>query len=112
VTLIDEKIGEQAEQPLPEEQRRHPSTIGGALYIGVLLAMGTGLLLVWLVDWRVGVRVLSGALAGAAVFRLVLPQRDAGMLAVRSRWLDVLVVGGTAAVLFALAASIPNQPFG
>jgi hypothetical protein len=33
------------------------------------------------------------------------------MLAVRNRFLDVLVVGVVAAALFLLAASIPNQPF-
>lgn len=111
MTLIDEQTGEQqAPPPLPEEPRRHPSTIGGALYIGVLAAMATGLALVWFVDWRLGVRVLAGALAAASAFRLVLPSRDAGMLAVRNRFLDVAVVGIAAILLFVLAASIPDQP--
>jgi hypothetical protein len=116
VTLIDDHTGEEAgeqpdEQPPPEEPRRHPSTIGGALYLGVLAAMAAGLAVVWFDDWRSGVRILAGALAAAALFRLVLPQRDAGMLAVRNRFLDVVVMGVVAAALFLLAASIPNQPF-
>ncbi|GAA3817631.1 DUF3017 domain-containing protein [Nocardioides panacisoli] len=121
MTLIDDHTGEAAEeqpeeqpveaaQPPADEPRRHPSTIGGALYLGVLAAMATGLGVVWLDDWRTGVRILAGALAAAALFRLVLPQRDAGMLAVRNRFLDVAVVGVVAVVLFLLAASIPNQP--
>ena len=61
-------------------------------------------------DWRLGLRVVSGALAAAAVLRLVLPQRDAGMLAVRSRLVDVLLLGGVAVALFVLATNIPDQP--
>ena len=120
MTLIDdEHTGEQADEPVTQEQvgqpvtgtpRRLPSTIGGALYLCVLAAMGTGLLVVWLADWRDGVRILAGALGAASVFRLVLPQRDAGMLAVRNRFLDVAVVGAVAVVLFLLAATIPDQP--
>ena len=44
------------------------------------------------------------------MLRLVLPEDDAGMLAVRHRALDVafLVLIGTA--LFVLASTIPDQP--
>ena len=90
--------------------RRYPSTVGGALYVlalaGVLVGVG------WAVldDWRQGVRVIAGALLFAAGCRLLLPSRQAGMLAVRHRAVDVtllVVVGG---VLIFLAGSIPNQP--
>jgi hypothetical protein len=46
----------------------------------------------------------------AALLRLVLPRRDAGMLAVRSRLVDCVLLAGTGAALFFLAATIPNQP--
>lgn len=99
------------EQPGEPEPRRYPSTVGGALYLGVLAATMTGLALTALGDdWRVGVRVIAGALGAAAVFRAVLPQRDAGMLAVRRRWIDVLVIGSVCAALFLLVGSIPDQP--
>ena len=95
-------------EPEPEE-RRYPSTIGGAFYLGVLLATAVGMTIVWRADdWRLGVRVVAGALVAAAVLRLVLPQRDAGMLAVRHRVVDVallLTIGGG---LFFLTASIPD----
>ena len=117
MTLIDDQTGEEAEEhpeqpPAEEEPRRHPSTIGGALYLGVLAATATGLAVVWLDDWRTGVRILAGALAAAALSRLVLPQRDAGMLAVRNRFLGVAIIGVVAVALFVLAASIPDQPLG
>jgi hypothetical protein len=110
VTLIEEQSTEQAPDPdLPPQPRRYPSTIGGALYICVLATMVVGLVLIYsAADWRVGVRVLAGALAAAAVFRLVLPQRDAGMLAVRRRAIDVVLVGSVSIALFVLVQSIPD----
>jgi hypothetical protein len=53
---------------------------------------------------------VSVALACAALLRLVLPERDAGMLAVRHRLLDVTVLLGLGIALFVLAGTIPDQP--
>ena len=75
----------------------------------LLVAIG-GIGLVLLDDWRLGVRVIAGALAGAGALRLVLPERDAGMLAVRHRLLDVLLLAALAGALFYLAGDIPDQP--
>ncbi len=101
-------------EPAPElyepVERRYPSTIGGACYLAVLLVASVGIALVALSDWRVGVRVVAGSLATAALLRLVLPQRDAGMLAVRHRYVDVALLGGVAAALWFLAGDIPDQP--
>ncbi|KAA1421186.1 DUF3017 domain-containing protein [Nocardioides humilatus] len=81
------------------------------LYIAVLIATAVGIGIVWRGhDWRLGIRVVSGALAAAAALRLVLPQRDAGMLAVRPRLVDVFMLGSVAAALFILATNIPDQP--
>lgn len=89
--------------------RRHPSTRGGMLYLLVLAVTVVGILLVTLVDWRVGVRVEGGALIGAAGVRLFLPQR-AGMLAVRHRFFDAALLAAIGVVLIVLAGSIPDQP--
>lgn len=61
-------------------------------------------------DWRLGIRILSGVLGFAALLRLALPEKDAGMLAVRHRLLDVTLLVAIATALFALAATIPDQP--
>jgi hypothetical protein len=98
---------------VPEQppRRTYPSTIGGALYILVLIATAVGIGITWREhDWRLGIRVVAGALAAASALRLVLPQRDAGMLAVRPRLFDVVLVGAIAVALFVLAANIPDQP--
>ena len=111
MTLNDQSAPPAEPQPEPPAPRRYPSTIGGALYLLVLVAMATGLATTWRGDdWRLGIRIVAGALAAAAVLRLVLPQKDAGMLAVRHRMTDVVLVGAIAVALFVLAASIPDQP--
>jgi len=103
-----EAAAEEVEQA--HEDRRHPSTIGGMFYL-VVLAVGTaGIAIAWAGDWRLGIRCLAAGLCFAALLRLVLPRRDAGMLAVRHRLVDIVVLGGMGAALFFLAMTIPNQP--
>ena len=96
--------------PPEEAPRRYPSTIGGVLYLVVLLGVGVGIWLAWAGDWRLGVKLFGCALIAASAFRLLLPHRDAGMLAVRHRLVDVVLLSGTGAVLIFLSESIPNQP--
>ena len=94
----------------PEPERRHPSTIGGAFYLGILAATAAGLVIVASGNWRLGVQWMAGALIVAAVLRLVLPRRDAGMLAVRHRIVDCVLLGSVGGALVFLARTIPNQP--
>jgi hypothetical protein len=98
------------DEPVPEEPRRYPSTIGGAFYLAVLAVCLVGIGLVTSGDWRLGVKVMAGALGAAAALRLVLPSRDAGMLAVRHRAIDVLLLAAMGGALWFLAVSIPDQP--
>jgi hypothetical protein len=107
---IAEELDAVAEEQQEPEERRYPSTIGGAFYLVVLALAAVGIAIVWSGDWRLGMRCLAGGLCFAAVVRLVLPARDAGMLAVRNRFFDVLVLGGLGAAIFFLATTIPNQP--
>lgn len=93
-----------------EDERRYPSTIGGAFYLVVLAVCGIGIGIVTTGAWRGGVRWIAGALVLAAVVRAVLPTKDAGMLAVRRRWWDCVLLAGVGAALFFLAGSIPDQP--
>lgn len=94
----------------PTGPRRYPSTIGGGFYLAILLTTIAGVVVAGVSDWRTGVRLIAGALTAAAVLRLVLRDRDAGMLAVRHRVLDVGILVVIAGALFVLAASIPDQP--
>ncbi len=93
-----------------DEPRRYPSTIGGAFYLLVLAVVGVALLLVALDEWRTGIRLMGGALIFAALVRLVLRARDAGMLAVRHKVLDAAILIVLGGLLIFLAGSIPDQP--
>ena len=57
--------------------------------------------------WLRGVLVLAGAMAIAGVLRLVLPARQAGLLAVRSRPFDVLCYCGVGIAIVVLGLALP-----
>jgi hypothetical protein len=89
---------------------RRPKTIGGALYFLVVALTAVGLVVVAFGSWRRGVTFVGAALLLAALARALLGEYDAGMLRVRRRWFDVLMLVFTGFVLIFLAATIPNQP--
>jgi cation transport ATPase len=94
----------------PEHGRRYPSTIGGIFYLVVLAVTAVGIGIVATGDWRVGIRWVAGGLVFASLVRGVLPTRDAGMLAVRHRAVDCVMLAVVGIVLLFLASTIPNQP--
>lgn len=106
----EEVAAELEEVGAVEETRRYPSTIGGAFYLVILVATIAGVGIVWSGNWRLGVQWMAGALIVAALLRLVLPLRDAGMLAVRHRLFDSVLLGTVGGVLVFLARTIPDQP--
>ena len=110
VPSTEDVAAELAEAGAVEEARRYPSTIGGAFYLGILIATVVGIGITWAGNWRLGIRWMAGALIVAALLRLVLPRRDAGMLAVRHRLFDCLLLGGVGGALIFLAQTIPDQP--
>ncbi|MFK0254244.1 DUF3017 domain-containing protein [Streptomyces sp. NPDC090445] len=76
--------------------------------LSVLAATAIGLLLTALGQARVGCLVIGVALIAAAVLRRVLP--DVGMLAVRSRFTDMITYGllGASITLLALVVAAPK----
>lgn len=96
--------------PEEVEERTYPSTIGGALYLVMLGVITIGLLVVALGPWRTGIRIFAGALVVGAGLRVALKERDAGMLAVRSKPIDVSLYLAVAAALVVLSTVIPDQP--
>lgn len=96
--------------PVPLDGRRYPSTIGGACYLLILLITVVGLGIILRGDWRFGVRVIGGSLIAAGTLRLLLPSKDAGMLAVRNRFLDVGLLAVVGGLIIFLANDIPDQP--
>jgi hypothetical protein len=74
----------------------------------VLASTLTGLL-VLLADFRIGLLIVGGALLGGAVLRMVLPA--VGMLAVRSRFTDVLTYGGMGLLIVLLTLMAQPSPW-
>jgi len=70
--------------------------------LAAIVAVGAGLVLVTFGYWRRGLVVIGLALIGAALLRLFLPLRRVGLLAVRSRSVDVLLLAGTGLALTVL----------
>lgn len=86
-----------------------PSRLVNEVPVIVVLAIGAaGLLLVALGFWRRGLLVVAGGLLVAALLRLALPTRRAGLLAVRSKAIDVVVLGGFGSGMLLLASVVPT----
>ena len=97
---------------LEDNPNRRPQTFGGVVYLLVLAMTLTGLVLSAVGAWRTGVTWMGAGLVVGAVCRLLLPERRAGMLRVRRRTADVVMLAVAGVTLMVLAAVVPNQPGG
>jgi hypothetical protein len=107
-TDLDPPLEDVPPESAEPEGRRYPSTIGGMFYLAVLGVAAIGLGIVTQGSWRLGVKWIAAALVLAAVVRLVIPAQQAGMLAVRRRALDVVILAAMGVALWFLSVSIPN----
>lgn len=73
----------------------------------VLAGVAISLVIVALDRFRLGSLLLAASLVLAFLLRLVLPSEKAGMLAVRSKRVDLIVLGVLAAVLAIVTISVP-----
>jgi len=76
----------------------------------VALGVVGGLVLTWLHHPRAGMYAVAAALGAAALLRLLLRASDAGLLVVRSRIIDVMVLGVLCAALVVVASVTPFPP--
>jgi len=95
------------EAEVEQEVRRHPSTVGGVVYLVVLAATLAGIGISMTGRWRSGILWIGTSFLGAAAVRLVLPEDQAGMLHVRRRLVDVVLFAGLGVGLLLAAASVP-----
>jgi len=83
--------------------------LGTLLYAAVLAGLGAGLALIAGGPWRTGVALCGGSMIAAGVGRLVIPDRMSGLLRVRRRTTDALLMLALGVGLVALAVLIPRQ---
>ncbi len=97
--------------PLPEPPpRRLPQTVGGTIYVLVVAMALVGLGIVVAGAWRTGLVWIGVGMLLGALTRAVLSERAAGMLRVRRRWSDVLMLTVAGIGLIVLALIVPDQP--
>ena len=89
---------------------KRPQTLGGVVYLAVLGGSAVGLGIVFVGAWRTGVGWIGVALLVAAATRLMLSERGAGMLRVRRKWSDVLMLTVAGIALLVLTVAVPSQP--
>jgi Protein of unknown function (DUF3017) len=85
-------------------------SVGGVLYAAVVTAVLVGLALVTAGPWRTGVGVCGGALIAAGLGRAAIPERMSGLLRIRRRAADVVIMLLLGIALVVLAAIVPDQP--
>lgn len=83
---------------------------GTYVYVAVAVAIAIGVTLAAAGAWRFGVTVAGVAMVAGGVFRGAVPERSVGLLRVRRRSTDVVLMIGMGAVLIALAAMVPPPP--
>ncbi|MFJ9565403.1 DUF3017 domain-containing protein [Streptomyces fuscichromogenes] len=101
-TARPEGGGRAASGDLPAPARQWPLLV-------VLAAVGVGLLLTSLDQFRVGALLIGAALLAGAVMRWILP--SVGMLAVRSRFTDIATYGVLGLVIVLLALMAQPKPW-
>jgi len=78
----------------------------------VMLIVAVGIVRISLYHWREGTTEIGTALLLASFLRAVLPDRRAGLLAVRKRKVDVLLYAMFAGMIIFISLTITGGPFG
>jgi hypothetical protein len=92
---------------VPPPGRPASPWLSHAAYVFVLLTVAGGLVMFATDHFKRGGVLIAGAVFLAALARLFLPQERVGMLAIRSRALDVLLMATLAIVLGFVAVGLP-----
>ncbi|RCW38809.1 DUF3017 family protein [Halopolyspora algeriensis] len=79
-------------------------------FTAVALVALSGFLRVAMQHWREGATLLGGAFLLAAVLRAVVPPEQAGLLAIRSRAVDLLLYTGMGLLIVFVAVTIKGGP--
>ena len=99
----------------PRRARDEPAAAARALrawpLLVVLAGVVGGLVLATLGQetWRAGCLLIGASLAVGAVLRVALPDREAGLLQVRSKAFDITVLVVLAVAVIVLAIAVPPE---
>ncbi|MDR7302600.1 DUF3017 domain-containing protein [Haloactinomyces albus] len=79
-------------------------------FSAVVLVALSGLVWVGMQHWREGAALLGGALLLAAALRTVVSTERVGLLAIRSRTVDILLYAGLGLLIVFIAVTIKGGP--
>jgi hypothetical protein len=88
---------------VPVESAERRPVLGEVPLALAIAGAGVGLIVIALHHFRWGNLLIAGSMLAAALLRLVLPSRQAGLLVVRSRFTDVVTMGAIGSALLILA---------
>jgi len=92
-------------------RRRWTGEIGRYAPFALVMAVAAaGVVLVFLYHWRIGSGLIGGSLLVAAGLRVLLPEKQLGLIALRRRFTDVLLYGGFGVLIVLVAATITGGP--
>lgn len=91
----------------PRGRVRRPRRPPEAPLAAVVGGVAVGLLFAYLHHFRIGSLLMALSVLAGAAMRLVLPARDAGLLAVRSRGFDVVTLATLGLGLLVFALVVP-----
>ena len=80
------------------------------MFVVIVGIVTVGLALVVWGAWRTGIVWMGVAMLVGALTRAVLSERAAGMLRVRRRWSDTVLLTVAGVSLIVLAVIVPDQP--
>ena len=80
-------------------------------FVLVLAIAAAGIGLIFLYHWRIGSGLIGGSLLVAAGLRALLPEKQLSLIALRSKFTDILLYGGFGVLIVFVAATIIGGPF-
>jgi hypothetical protein len=100
---VDQQSDEARPVAVPVENAERRSVLGELPLAVAIAGAGLGLVIIALHHFRWGNMLVAGSMLAAALVRLVLPTRQAGLLVVRSRLVDVVTMSAMGGALLVLA---------
>jgi hypothetical protein len=75
-------------------------------FVLVMAIVAAGVVLIFLYHWRIGSGLIGGSLLVAAGLRLLLPEKQLGLIALRRRFTDILLYGAFGSLMIWVALTI------
>ncbi|MCP2165722.1 DUF3017 domain-containing protein [Goodfellowiella coeruleoviolacea] len=97
---------------MPDQRRGRSAVVLHLPFAVVLVLVAIGIVRLAQYYWREGTVLIGLALLVAAALRALLANEQAGLLAIRSRSVDVLLYSAFGVAVMAVALTITGGPFG